>query len=162
MDYPTKYFIASGKGYANDELVAFDAALLKAGFGNYNLLKVSSILPSEATNVDTHELRKSVRDGSPLLTAYSKISSRGKTPGARIATAVGAGVPQDPKNVGVIMEFSGECSCDEAARKVERMVEEAMLARGTQISQIVVSAVDEVVSNDDNLCVVLFSGIALF
>ena len=45
LEYPTEYRLSSGTGTSPHELVAFDNALLSAGISNYNLLKVSSILP---------------------------------------------------------------------------------------------------------------------
>lgn len=40
-----RYTLVSGVGSGNTELNAFDNALYNAGVGNYNLIKVSSILP---------------------------------------------------------------------------------------------------------------------
>ena len=70
-----KWCIATGVGRDQRPLVAFDKALLNAGVGNYNLVKLSSILPAKAVWCDTRILRKDVPDGSLLPTAYATISS---------------------------------------------------------------------------------------
>ena len=42
---PERFIIVSAAAEAGYALTAFDAALLKAGIGNVNLVKISSILP---------------------------------------------------------------------------------------------------------------------
>ena len=42
---PTSFFFCSGSAEAVSPLNAFDAALLAAGIGNTNLVKISSIVP---------------------------------------------------------------------------------------------------------------------
>ena len=42
---PTKFSLVVGHGEGDKKLTAFDAALLDAGIGNMNLLRVSSVLP---------------------------------------------------------------------------------------------------------------------
>jgi len=39
-----KFYLNAGLGHGDYSLTSFDDALLNAGVGNYNLLKVSSIL----------------------------------------------------------------------------------------------------------------------
>jgi len=42
---PTKFFMATGSSEGYTELNSFDGALLNAGIGNTNLVKMSSIVP---------------------------------------------------------------------------------------------------------------------
>ena len=57
MDLPVRYGltirVSSGKGVGRTRLSAFDAALHAAGVGNFNLLRLSSVIPrgSEVTEV---------------------------------------------------------------------------------------------------------------
>ena len=56
-----RFFLTSGWGEASTELNAFDAALIKAGIGDTNLVKMSSILPpgaEEVTQAGTIALQK--------------------------------------------------------------------------------------------------------
>ena len=154
MRYPESYFISSGKGRSKHQLVAFDKALCDAGIANYNLLKVSSILPAGATKVD----KIGLREGSPLLTAYARIDSN--SPGDRIATAVGVAIPCDNNDVGVIMEHSGHYTATEAENHIRAMCAEAMKNHGIEYNEILVSSIDAVVDDDNYLS--LISAIAFW
>ncbi|MFH1113732.1 MAG: arginine decarboxylase, pyruvoyl-dependent [Pseudomonadota bacterium] len=128
---PTKYFLTAGAGDASTELNAFDAALLSAGVGDTNLIRLSSILPPGARETEPHELRK----GSMVPIAYGERVAM--DPGTVLAAAVAVGIPEDPLAAGLIMECShiGEAGpCEEKAR---RMVEEGMeLIRRCRIREI--------------------------
>lgn len=134
---PTKFTLVAGAAEAGTTLNAFDKALLIAGIGNLNLLRVSSILPPGAVYVD----KLDIPAGSLLPTAYGTISSQ--TPGERIAAAVGVGFTRD--SYGVIMEFSGKCTKQEAEERVQAMVEEAFAARQLELADVRVKAIDHVV-----------------
>lgn len=152
--YPKFFRISSGKGYSKHQLVAFDNALINAGISNYNLLKVSSILPIGCKQLEAVNLKK----GSPLLTAYATISSN--TPGERIATAVAVGIPSNLDDIGIIMEY-GEIGVAKHAEEVVReMVAESMLSHGIDYSEIASSSIDGVIDNEGYLS--LISAIVLW
>src|SRR5262249_1172367 len=69
---------------------AFDNALLAAGIGNINLVRVSSILPP---GVELVSLPR-IKPGAIVPTAYSAMTS--EVPGEVIAAAVGWARPEDP------------------------------------------------------------------
>lgn len=140
MNYPSHFYLNSGSGSSKYPLVAFDKALIEASISNYNLVKISSILPSGATQADIID----VKEGSPLLTAYARIDSN--IPGTQIATAVGVAVPTDPESVGVIMEFSGYCSSSEASRTVREMCLEAMENHCITCKEVLITSIDAVIS----------------
>ena len=75
---PKKYTLVAASAEGPTELNAFDHALLAAGIGNLNLLKVSSILPPGAELVE----RLAIPSGSLTPTAYGAIQS--ETPGEYI------------------------------------------------------------------------------
>jgi arginine decarboxylase len=108
-------------------LNAFDNALLAAGIGNINLMKVSSIVPPAAAIV---ELPK-IRPGALIPTAYAAITS--ETPGETVAAAVGYALPDDPAKNGVIMEFHGVATQAEAESAIGAMLAEAFRMRGETI-----------------------------
>jgi arginine decarboxylase len=120
-------------------LNAFDNALLAAGIGNINLIKVSSILPPEVPVV---ELPK-IKPGALIPTAYAAMTS--EVPGERVAAAVGYAVPDDPAKNGVIMEFHGHATRAEAERQIELMLEEAFRVRGEAIREMKVVATEHTV-----------------
>jgi arginine decarboxylase len=126
----------AGHAEGGTALNAFDNALLAAGIGNINLLKVSSILPPEVPVV---ELPK-IKPGALVPTAYAAITS--ERPGEILAAAVGYAVPDDPAKNGVIMEFHGVASRDEAERQIRAMLDEAFRVRGETIAELRVVAAE--------------------
>jgi arginine decarboxylase len=137
LPLPKKYFLTAGSAEGNSELTAFDAALLKARVGNTNLLKVSSILPPGCE----HDPDLVVPPGSLLPIAFGCIVS--EEPGEKIAAAVAVGIREN--SFGVIMEFSGRCSAEEAKAEVVAMVKEAFRIRELPLDEIKVAATEHVV-----------------
>ena len=136
---PTKFFVTAGSAEGNTELTAFDNALLQARVGNVNLLRVSSILPPGARF--TPDL--AVPPGSLLPIAYGSIVSA--IPGEKIAAAVAVGISKD--SFGVIMEFSGKCTQEEAEAKVLIMVREAFASRQMDLNDLKIASVEHQVKN---------------
>lgn len=126
--------LAAGAAEGRTRLTAFDRALLAAGIGNLNLVKVSSILPPACEYREDFE----VPPGSLTPTAYGTIAS--EEPGAVISAAVGLGFSHD--DYGVIMEFSGLCAREAAEATVRSMVEEAFAARGKALREVIVKGAE--------------------
>lgn len=137
LPIPTRFTLCVGAGEGASKLNAFDNALLEAKIGNLNLLKVSSILPPGATHVETI----SVPPGSLVPTAYGCIVS--DQIGERISAAVGIGLSED--TFGVIMEYSGRCSRQEAEEIVEEMVQEGFRSRQMCLVKVMVKGVEHTV-----------------
>ena len=131
---PKKFTLCAGTAEGVHDLNAFDNALLNAGIGNLNLLRVSSILPPGAEFVEN----LNIPAGSLTPTAYGYIVS--EESGELIAASIGVGFSED--SFGVIMEFSGKCSAKEAEEKVIAMVEEAFKTRGMKLAKVMVKAVE--------------------
>src|SRR3989475_10656401 len=126
----------AGHAEGGTPLNAFDNALLVAGIGNINLIKISSILPPD---VPVIELPK-IKLGALIPTAYAAMTS--ETPGETIAAAVGYAIPDDPAKNGVIMEFHGLATKTEAERQIHLMLEEAFQVRGETIREMKIFAVE--------------------
>ena len=129
----------AGHAEGSTPLNAFDNALLAAGIGNINLIKVSSILPPEVSVIDLPKIKL----GALIPTAYAAITS--ETPGETVAAAVGYALPDDPAKNGVIMEFHGLATKAEAERQIHLMLEEAFRTRGEVIRGRAVFAVEHTV-----------------
>ncbi|MBE3599240.1 MAG: arginine decarboxylase, pyruvoyl-dependent [Limnochordaceae bacterium] len=134
LPLPTRYTLAAGAAEGVTELNAFDNALLAAGIGNLNLIRVSSILPAGARRTEYLDLPA----GSLTPTAYGTLTSA--TPGERIAAAVAVAVSES--GFGVIMEFTGRCTREQAEAQVRAMAEEALAGRGLAVRELHVRAVD--------------------
>lgn len=128
---PTKFKPVAGSACGATELNAFDAALLDAGIGNLNLIRVSSILPPGA-KLDPELV---IPPGSLVPTAYASIVS--DVPGDLIGAGIAVGIAEEPNSYGVIMEYSGHCGADEAERTVREMVREGFKARGLKLKEII-------------------------
>jgi len=124
------YTIVSGIGSHYSKIGSFDRALLNANIGNYNLVKVSSILPPGC------EERKSIdlRFGSVLYTAYTSFANDEKH---LFSSAIAIGIPQKKDNIGVIMEYSDFVDINEAKHIVANMVDEEMQERNIALRAIV-------------------------
>ena len=128
--------VTAGHAEGGTALNAFDNALLAAGIGNINLIKISSILPPDVPVVDLPK----IKPGALVPTAYAAITS--ETPGELVAAAVGYAIPDDPAKNGVIMEFHGVATRDEAEQQIRAMLDEAFRVRGETIAEVRVVAVD--------------------
>lgn len=131
---PKRFFLTAACAEGNSKLTAFDNALLKARIGNVNLLRVSSILPPGCE----YDSALQIPEGSLVPTAYASIVS--DIPGEIISSAIAVGL--SPNAFGVIMEYSGKCSADEAKATITKMVEEAFAVRQMQLIEIKVAAVE--------------------
>lgn len=129
----------AGHAEGGTTLNAFDNALLAAGIGNINLLKVSSIVPPDVSIIDLPK----IKPGAIVPTAYAAMTS--ETPGETVAAAVGYALPDDPSKNGVIMEFHGVGTRDDAERQIRAMLEEAFQVRGETIHTMQVFGVEHTV-----------------
>jgi arginine decarboxylase len=120
-------------------LNAFDNALLAAGLGNINLIKVSSIVPPD---VEIVELPK-IKPGALVPTAYAAMTS--DVPGQTVAAAVGYALPDDPAKPGVIMEYHDLADRRTAERSIRAMLEEAFRVRGEMIRELKVFVAEHTV-----------------
>lgn len=138
MEVPKNYMIVKGIGKSRYPLVAFDNALRNAGIGDYNLVKVSSIIPANCKRSATIDLSR----GSIVYCAYSTITiSNGDQGKVGVAIAF----PSSKEENGVIFECSHEENPELALRE---MCNEAMYNRNKQISDLQV-LVQEAIGEKD-------------
>ena len=129
-DIPRFFFFTKGASEGYTPLNAFDGALIDAGVGKFNLVKVSSIIPPRCQ--EKNDLI--IPPGSLVPTAYASIIS--DIPGEVISAAVAAALPEDEERPGLIMEYSARGHKEEIESIVRNMAEQGMAARGTKISKI--------------------------
>lgn len=149
---PTKYFLVSGSAEGYTLLNAFDAALLNAGIGDVNLVKLSSILPPYCEKIEPITLPF----GSLVPVAYASITSNRSS--ERISSAVAIGIPQDKSQAGLIMEFSDRYDREYVENKVVQMVKAGMAYRDRAIDKVLsISATHMVKENGAT-----FAGVVLW
>lgn len=127
---PKTYFLVSGCSEGYTRLNAFDGALLNAGVGNTNLVKVSSIIPPHSKEIQPIELPQ----GALVPTAYAYISS--DIPGEVISAAVAIALPREEDQPGLIMEYSARGHREEIELIAENMAREGMSMREQEPREI--------------------------
>ncbi|GBC97862.1 Pyruvoyl-dependent arginine decarboxylase [bacterium HR17] len=129
-----RLYLVAGKAEGNTPLNAFDNALLAAGIGDVNLIKVSSIVPPGAEIVSD---KPRLPRGALVPCVYSERVST--TPGERIAVALAVGLADD--GFGVVMESEGE-SAEEACKRALSMVADAFQVRALRLARTLYIAVE--------------------
>ncbi len=149
---PNKYFLVSGAADNFMPLNAFDGALLEAGIGDTNLIKMSSIVPPKCQRIEPISLPYGVL----VPVAYaSKISP---IPGELISAAVACAIPENEEKPGLIMEYSASGHKEEIEDIVYKMAEEGFKIRQEKIKSIeVISATHKVIYKG-----AVFAGVVLW
>ncbi len=129
FETPDTYTLVSGESNGTSKLGAFDIAILKAGIGNTNLIKLSSILPPNSTFTNKITYPKGVL--VPIAYGYAVSDKQGETISASVAIAI-----SKDDGFGVIMEYSGIASAKNAEETVRKMAEDAMNYRNIGIKEI--------------------------
>jgi len=133
---PTHYFLVFGASEGFTPLNAFDGALLSAGIGDTNLVKMSSIVPPHCKLVSPVPLPA----GSLVPTAYASITS--DVSGEIISSAVAVALPKEPHFPGLIMEYTARGTKAEIEERVRRMALEGMKLREREIKELKSIAVE--------------------
>ena len=129
-EIPKTYFLVSGASEGYTPLNAFDGALLNAGVGNTNLVKISSIIPPRCKEIQPIR----VPQGTVIPTAYAYISS--DIPGEIISAAVAVALPKEDNQSGLIMEYSARGRREEIELIAKNMAREGMKMRQRETREI--------------------------
>tara|TARA_R100001143_G_scaffold4167_1_gene6991 strand:+ start:21155 stop:21631 length:477 start_codon:yes stop_codon:yes gene_type:complete len=129
---PNIYCLVKGAAEGRTRLNAFDKALLAAGVGDTNLMRMSSILPpaAEENRINDIVLPK----GGLIPLAYATID--GTTPGRLISAAIAVGIPEDDREPGVIMEFEDHAQLSNVEEIVRQMVVDGFEYRNRKLKEI--------------------------
>ncbi|MGQ9509300.1 MAG: pyruvoyl-dependent arginine decarboxylase [Thermodesulfobacteriota bacterium] len=127
---PTLYFLVSGASDGFTPLNAFDGALLQAGIGNTNIIKMSSIVPPRCKLIAPITLPP----GALVPAAYASITS--DVPGEIIAAGVAIALPKERNRNGLIMEYSAKGKKEQIEEKVRQMALEGMKLRGWEVKDL--------------------------
>jgi arginine decarboxylase len=139
FNLPDKYFLVAGFASGPTMLNAFDNALLAAGIGNTNLVRMSSILPPGAQLIDPIQGgSKEMPYGSLVPVAYADITSADE--GETVSAAIAVGIPEDQTLPGVIMEHHSLGDEEACRRQVISRVEAAFASRDWKLKEIKVTS----------------------
>lgn len=143
VNTPNVFSLVRGSSEGRTKLNAFDNALLNAGVGDTNLMRMSSILPPGAMQRDIQDL--DLPPGGLIPLAYATIDST--TPGRLISSAVAVGIPEDDTKPGVIMEFEDHGHLDNVEKIVRQMVVDAFEYRDRALKEIRSIGIEHKVKN---------------
>ena len=135
---PTTHTFVTGASEGFTPLNAFDAALLDAGIGNTNLIKVSSIVPPGSREFPVSQL--ALPPGSLVPVAYASMES--DIPGSIICAAIAAAWSEDSAQPGLIMEYNAHGHREDAEAVVRRMAQEGLKARDWPVHRIQSVSID--------------------
>ena len=128
---PNCIWPTAGHAEGVTELNAFDNALLQAGIGNLNLIKLSSIVPADVVLLDHRP--EGLVPGDLTPTVFTVKMS--ETAGDIVAAAVGIGLRKDGH--GMIFENTGS-SRQAVEATVRQMVREGFAQRGLELDELLV------------------------
>lgn len=154
VNTPNVYSLVKGASEGHTRLNAFDNALLNAGVGDTNLMRMSSILPPGAQQRGIEDL--DLPYGGLIPLAYATIDST--TPGRYISSAVAVGIPEDSSKPGVIMEFEDHSRVDNVEEIVRQMVVDAFEYRKRELKEIKSIGIEHKVEN----CAATFAAAVLW
>ena len=101
---PKKVFFTSGAGRHTERLISFESALREAEISQYNLVKVSSIIPPGCEVVDKDVGRELLSPGEIVFCVLSHIMSK-EYPRV-IHASIGCAIPNDPIGYGYLSEYN--------------------------------------------------------
>lgn len=115
MMLPRGFFVTCGVGMDIEFSNAFDLALKDAGIGESNLVKVSSILPANAVEVDRSQVTL-----TPGAITFCVMSRMDGNPGEIISAGIGCGwlEGEEGRDFGIICEHHGHYSREYLVEKV--------------------------------------------
>lgn len=100
---PSRFCVTSGSAVSKlSHLNAFDGALQKAGIENCNLVNVTSIIPSDARQVDLPKMIP----GTVVFAVYTTMEGKGGEVGTGIAWAWGT--TKEGGRLGIVAEAKGK------------------------------------------------------
>ncbi|HKJ46034.1 MAG TPA: arginine decarboxylase, pyruvoyl-dependent [Balneolales bacterium] len=149
---PNIYCLVKGAAEGTMPLNAFDNALLNAGVGDTNLMRMSSIVPPNCKQVR----EVSLPGGSLIPIAYASYES--KISGEVISAAIAVGIPEDPALPGVIMEYEDATTLDVVEDKVRQMVIDAFDYRKRKLKEVKSVGIEHIVKK----CGAVFAGAVLW
>jgi arginine decarboxylase len=106
-----RLYLAKAVGRGTTELAAFDAALVGAGVANFNLIRLSSVIPpnGEIVEVEQCPFTQEGGWGDRLYAVYAE--QRTSVPGAQVWAGVGWSQDRDTGR-GLFVEHEGPCEQD--------------------------------------------------
>lgn len=129
-----RFCLLSGYGFADQALLSFDRALISAEIGDYNLVKLSSILPPGA--VKNQHILGSIPKGSLVAVAYAAETFFIDQTFHGHYASISVAAPKNFNLNGLIMEDHGAFLRPDDVPKCKNMAEQGMKDRKREVRSI--------------------------
>jgi len=126
MFVPQKMFLVKGVGTHQAKLNSFELALRKAGIAQFNLVRVSSILPPHCRMISSGVGLQELSPGQIVFCVLSDNATN--EPGRLIAASVGVAIPRDREHYGYLSEHHSFGETDSKAGEYAEDMAAEMLA----------------------------------
>lgn len=126
MFVPKTAFTTKGVGKHKEKLTSFEMALRDARIAEYNLVKVSSILPPDCKLLPRSVGLRRLKPGQVVYTVMSEDSTH--EPHRLVAASVGMAIPKNPDQYGYLSEHHGFGQTDRIAGEYAEDLAAYMLA----------------------------------
>lgn len=110
---PTRLFLTKGCGTHREKLQSFELALRDAGIAQFNLVRVSSILPPNVKIVPRKSGGQLLNPGQVVFCVMSDGATN--EPHRLVASSVGLGIPKNPDHYGYLSEHHSYGQTEEEA-----------------------------------------------
>ena len=128
MFLPKRFWVTSGAGMDNSKLNAFDLALMDAKISECNLVRVSSILPRDAKEIEPIKI-------TPGAITYCVMSRMDGKSGETIGAGVGWGwLGKNEDRFGIVYEYYGPHSNEYIRKKLEKGLQRMANVRDLELS----------------------------
>ncbi len=107
---PRKVFFTKGVGVHEDAFLSFELALKDAGIKDFNLVRVSSIIPPNCKVIEKEKGLSELRQGQIVYCVMAKMTSN--SAGKTVYASIGAAIPDNTKLNGYLVEDHGCCESD--------------------------------------------------
>jgi len=145
--------LASGAATGGSAINAFDNALRNAGIADFNLLRVSSIIPPQTPIHRLDPAMGIVKGVGRMIPAvYETLIT--DTVGETVAVGIGVGVPRGSDDSGVIFPASGSGTGDQVEAKLKTIIDEGMVSMRRVGSYDLRTIIAEATSEGPWTCVV--------
>ena len=123
---PKYAFITKGVGKSKEKLTSFEMCLRDAGIAEYNLVRVSSIMPPHCKIISKKDGMQKLAPGQIVYVVLSEASTN--EPERRIASSVGIALPIDRSKHGYLSEHHSYGQSKKAAGEYAEDLAAYMLA----------------------------------
>ena len=144
---PSKVFLTKGVGKHKEKLASFELALRDAGIADYNIVRVTSILPPHAQLIPKEEGTQKFKAGQII---YCVMSENATLESNLIGVSLAVAVPKDRKKIGYFAELTAtDDETKDLAQKTENLAStilktiiEIDVAKTRNVTQIAQGAKD--------------------